>query len=1210
MLQRIKGAIDSRIAEEQARQRAAQTPPSRSNSTAKRPAPRAASPSTTSSSRARSGEKKDEGAPQKGPDPAEFEPEFVVGDEDTPTRSGTPLPGPVKGDVSTNQAAGEKLDTAGEGQSSQEPAESGASSSAPELPMDVRVKLRKLDKLESRYRDLLRSYRIAHARVSVIESFETSLRENTPLTSINDPGALVEYLNQLKLKGDMVLDELKRVSSERDTFKQKLAEAEKSAKEAWDNVTELRKQKESDSATDQANNAAKATSSLGSPAEVVSSDFKSPTPSIKLRTSSIPSISLFSPKAKPASEPKAEVKAEEFFSFDRELPRLEAELKEKQEEVMSLTQDLAVARESTQSMVKTLEDITKELNVFKERSEKYESDLADAKASSQNQAKSLKSDLDAANTKLSEAEMKHQAQTAQISKLEKRFEDAHSELNTLQKAKAENEEAVTSAEKLRAEIVALQSKMSKAESERDVTQKRVETLNDLVGTLREQARTAAQDIESVKAELNESLLIIQKLKDQPVSAQQARASATSDVAETDASSSRNLEPLPAETKAAGGETASSAKKKNKKKKKGAKTATEQESAAPAEPSQIDSHQESLSLRPNMETVQESEIASKLEAQLDELRNLLAEKDEAIEKLHGKLRGEEELREEIDSLRDDLITVGQEHVTAKDKIKDLLTERGSLETRVASLEKEIENLNQTHNSNLTSEEAHNLLFGQFEELKIKATSLQTDLTVAQQLASTRFKDLTDLKIVLQKAQPELISLRKEVFELKAVKEELTAKITELQRNEARHEAVRAELNELKRAAADKDAEMKLLNQKISSGLTSIQKGEETRSKLVQDLQQAEVQKRQISLSLEDISKELAKSREELSNSKTRVLELDETLSKLTRDNDSLKEEIELKTVQYVSAESLMSSMRDQSTEMAIQAKETRERCESLEEEVGDAHRLLAERSREGETMRRLLTEVEGRTDSRIREMKERMDAAIEERDRAEDEASIVGRRRTRELEEIRNKLRDIERVLKRTEEDKEELEAAQRDWKRRREELEQRTGQSTKEAEEVRMAMNELRDALDASEKQARDLDREKTELRRALEDAQQKLDKLQKTNKVLAEEARTIQASKSKVVESQSATPRSSLDSGPLFAKAGSPGPKPKNSSITPNDGPKTPNGQSVGSIDYIYLKNILLQFLEQKDKKHQMQLIPVLGMLLHFDRKDEQKWMAAITTK
>ena len=44
-------------------------------------------------------------------------------------------------------------------------------------------------------------------------------------------------------------------------------------------------------------------------------------------------------------------------------------------------------------------------------------------------------------------------------------------------------------------------------------------------------------------------------------------------------------------------------------------------------------------------------------------------------------------------------------------------------------------------------------------------------------------------------------------------------------------------------------------------------------------------------------------------------------------------------------------------------------------------------------------------------------------------------------------------------------------------------------------------------------------------------------------------------------------------------------------------NGAPAGNVDYAYLKNVLLQFLEQKDKKYQVQLIPVLGMLLHFDK-------------
>ena len=54
----------------------------------------------------------------------------------------------------------------------------------------------------------------------------------------------------------------------------------------------------------------------------------------------------------------------------------------------------------------------------------------------------------------------------------------------------------------------------------------------------------------------------------------------------------------------------------------------------------------------------------------------------------------------------------------------------------------------------------------------------------------------------------------------------------------------------------------------------------------------------------------------------------------------------------------------------------------------------------------------------------------------------------------------------------------------------------------------------------------------------------------------------------------------------------------------------NTGNVDYVYLKNVLLQFLEQRDKNHQKQLIPVLGMLLRFDRSDEQKWTAAIAAR
>ena len=108
----------------------------------------------------------------------------------------------------------------------------------------------------------------------------------------------------------------------------------------------------------------------------------------------------------------------------------------------------------------------------------------------------------------------------------------------------------------------------------------------------------------------------------------------------------------------------------------------------------------------------------------------------------------------------------------------------------------------------------------------------------------------------------------------------------------------------------------------------------------------------------------------------------------------------------------------------------------------------------------------------------------------------------------------------------------------------------------------------------------------------------------MADEIRRMQSVKSKATDSGAASSRSSQDT---LSRLGSPAPKGKPAAAPLLDGA---NGQAPGAMDFVYLKNVLLQFLEQKDKKHQMQLIPVLGMLLHFDRKDEQKWMSAITTK
>lgn len=149
-LQRLKGAIDSRIAEEQARQRALQRSPPRLNSGANRPSLRAGSPNK------RGARRKDDDSSLKGPDPSEFEPELVIGNEDVPSRSGTPRPVQRKdGATMANDAPREEHSTSNS-EEGDRTSVADSSSVSLELPTDVRVKLAKLEKLESKYSGLFR----------------------------------------------------------------------------------------------------------------------------------------------------------------------------------------------------------------------------------------------------------------------------------------------------------------------------------------------------------------------------------------------------------------------------------------------------------------------------------------------------------------------------------------------------------------------------------------------------------------------------------------------------------------------------------------------------------------------------------------------------------------------------------------------------------------------------------------------------------------------------------------------------------------------------------------------------------------------------------------------------------------------------------------------------------------------------------------------
>ncbi|KAI9043226.1 putative vesicle-mediated transport protein (Imh1) [Aspergillus affinis] len=1199
MFQRLREAIDSRIAEEQARQKSAQDSLSRSNS-ARQPSGRNLSPS-----RRQSRPRRNTGTPVRGPDPNEFEqPEFTIGDDEGSSRSATPQQDPPSNSMgSPEQNAGEEKSTAEESPNGKDAAPAGETKQSPsELPAEVKVKLRKLSKMETRYQELLKAYRMAHTRVLSIEPFEAALRENTPLTSIGDPKALTEYLNQISLKGDMVVEELKRISGERDDYKKKFEEAQQATKAAYDEVANLKKngnKSEEGSSSKEGDGLSVDTAAANAPSPDITVQSATPTSASRL-------AQIFSPKqnsAKQAEKPEPQQESEEFFSFDGEIPRLETELKEKQEEIETLKtqteklqRDLSVARESTEGMVQNLETATRELSELRDTKDKQDSEIEKLKASKQEGIDELKSRLVASEESLTKA-------TAEVEKLKDELKQKATEIEQLQAQVAQSEKDNEQPE--------IESLLEELKKEKETTKNKLGVLQNLVDSLRSQLKTTEETVSSQMAVIEQknknakSQAIVDffdgSVQDNP-QWQQSKAQILSGektnfdelreilmpLQKEEPVKSQASEPNPPPTNSTANSTTGTGggKKKNKKKKKGGKGG---EDTSKAEPSPAVEDKQPPSAEPDQIAAKLDELQGKIES----LTNQLEEKEAAIDRLSAKLKGEDDLKEEIESLRDDLLNIGQEHVEAKDKFKVLSAEKNALIETISKLEKEITDLRTSNASqSADSEKAHSSLKEEYESLKVKFTTIETELSAAQQLATTRFKDLTDLRETVQKLQPELKNLRAESAELKSTKETLTSKTTELRNLEHKQEDLRAELKTLKSTVSERDTEVKTLNQKIRQETDNRLKAEERLTLAQSDLRYSESKKQEAVETKERFASDLSRAQEELKSAKNEIREVENQVNKLNQELGSLREEIHLKTAQHASAQSLMNSMRDQSAEIGMQMKEAKERCESLEEELADAHRLLNERTREGETMRRLLNDIEGRTESKVRDFKERMEAAIEERDRAEDEASSQGRRRARELEELKSKVREAEKALRSAEEDKEELERSQKDWKRRRDQLEAQSETSGRELNDVRQAMAQLRDTLDESEKQVRELEKERAEYRRSVEEANARLEKMRKSNRILSDEARMVQPQSS----------RSSIDSGSRKALT---------SPVTKDRSPSTRRSESSGAnVDYIYLKNVLLQFLEQKDRNYQKQLIPVLGMLLHFDRTDEQKWMSAIMSK
>ncbi|KAK4071068.1 uncharacterized protein Triagg1_6435 [Trichoderma aggressivum f. europaeum] len=1101
MLQRIKGAIDRSIAEEQARQQKALE----ASSSANRSASTSRRNDSASGKQARpKNPGSDAGDAATNPDPAIFEAAFVIDDSDEPSRAGTPKPAPPEKDATNGEATGhaEAVENPNANADAKDgPSRDGAAhATKPALTPELRQKLRKLEKLEATYPELLRSYRVAHRRATAIEPFEKALRENTPLATISDPEPLIEYLNQLKIKGDMVMDELKRVSLDKEDLQKMCQEmqdknekSEKKVKDLQDEVSALKAEKEQKAKKPQSDDTAKKESGGDG----------------------------------------------DFFSYDEEIPQLQAEIAAKNEEIDSLKAE----RDGLKAELSLIKQDNADLA---ERLEKSALQLSESRESSASED-SLQAQLEARKTEITSL-------ADRCYKSEKQNKELEAQLETeKQQAASKAQEVEGVLAKSIKQASQLAEELSKTKAARTVSKNLIDQLSSQVDSLKKERTELQARADEVSKKVAEMTKAMEESAKQP----SVPAPVPTEPAST----------LAPPTTGGGGN-----KKKKKKGRGGGGGGGATSPAPPASPSS--------SVAPGTPSAPDADQGpdtSALEAEITGLKEELAVKDKEIERLSKRRKAEDDLREEIETLQENLINIGQDHVEAKQRIKELEAEKAELKTEITALEKRM--------ASAVSENEHEklqALQNDYDSLKDKFATAQADIAAANQLAQSRFKDVADLRETLQLLQPEIKNLRKDSADLKIAKGELAAKAKELSDLDKRAKELEVHLASARQETGTRNSEIGVLKNRLAIEAEDKKKAEDAQRLSARDYRRSVADMVELSAKAEKAERAMQKAEDDLSKASARVKELEEEARELKREKAAAQEELDFKTKQFNAAQGLLSNMRDQHKEMLAQGREQQTQTRSLEEEVGEVRNLLQQRTQECETMRRLLADSEQKGEAKLRDMRTRLDNLTADQDQLNAEASSLMRKNLKQAADLKARVRELEAELKDLHAEKAELEERERSWRRRRDELESIELRTETESTELRNTISSLRSALDASELQLRDGEKIKANLRKEYESLQLLHDKLSKE----------LKAAQTKATVAASGVGQSRSSSG-------------VSTSRTSTDSTRTTAANELSDMDY--LKTILLQFLQQKDGRLRTQLVPVLGKILKFDKDDEKKWMTAV---
>ncbi|EIW64404.1 uncharacterized protein TRAVEDRAFT_111828 [Trametes versicolor FP-101664 SS1] len=450
---------------------------------------------------------------------------------------------------------------------------------------------------------------------------------------------------------------------------------------------------------------------------------------------------------------------------------------------------------------------------------------------------------------------------------------------------------------------------------------------------------------------------------------------------------------------------------------------------------------------------------------------------------------------------------------------------------------------------------------------------------------RTKAITLLKTVRQK----LVKAEKERDD--AVKEVGTVREAEkAEREKERAERVRLQ-GEIEKANAERETAVQGLRAQFDKEVAGLKEKHEK-----------EIAALRGQFELEAITTKTTHVRE-IENKKNRISDLESRVKTLSEEKDELFDQLQLRQAELESSQSALESLQGQNTELQYQLREANDRTALMQDEFSDVRREQDVRvlspGPSAEDVARLLASAESKYESKMGDLRRRLAEAERERDEADARWSRKFAERAKEVDELTAAIRSSQQSKEEDTEGRQALqaqvEALQAEIRVYQQQIAGLHGELEKAAELEVSAKTQLAEIASKT-----------ADLQQHVDESKNREAQLRAQNKTLREELRKVQSSVALLEKqrnpgvgywaarnestSELRSPRSSVSD---LARE------------TPSR-PSTPTAtKSDEEVNFEYLRNIIMQFLEHKEMRPH--LVRILSTILHFTPQETRRLISKV---